>query len=348
MNHPRLIGIAAGAVAMTLVALPAAAETYNLKIAHFVTPKHSYSQWIVRWSQELTKKSNGQLKFKIFPGSQLGPPPKYYDLARRGQADIVWSAHGFTPGRFPLTEISNLPYLVGSAEIGTKVLNDPVLRKKYLDPEHKGVKVLMLLTHQPGNINTAKRAVRRLEDIKGLRLRFASATIRDFISALGGTPVGMPPTRISESMQKGTIDGAVIDYGGAGLAFRMGPVTKYTTEMYSYVTSFCFCMNARSWKRLPANLKKLINDSLAGREGEVGREWDKLDDIGKRLMMKAGMTPIKLSSAEHARFRAVGAKVADAKLAKLEKRGLPARAVYKLMQELSAKHSKTSRNFWVK
>ena len=96
------------------------------------------------------------------------------------------------------------------AEIGTKVMNDPVLRKKYLDPEHKGVKVLMLLTHQPGNINTAKKAVRRLEDIKGLRLRFASATIRDFITALGGTPVGMPPTRITESMQKGTIDGAVM------------------------------------------------------------------------------------------------------------------------------------------
>ncbi|MDH3234126.1 MAG: C4-dicarboxylate ABC transporter, partial [Alphaproteobacteria bacterium] len=120
MKHPRLIGMAAGAAAVALTALPAAAENFDLKIAHFVTPKHSYSQWIVRWSQELTKKSNGQLKFKIFPGSQLGPPPKYYDMARRGQADIVWSAHGFTPGRFPLTELSNLPYLVGSAEIGTK------------------------------------------------------------------------------------------------------------------------------------------------------------------------------------------------------------------------------------
>jgi len=348
MTQVRLTGLLAGAAALTIAALPAAAETYNLKIAHFVTPKHSYSQWIVRWSKELTRKSNGQLKFKIYPSSQLGPPPKYYDIARRGIADIIWTAHGFTPGRFPLTEISNLPYLVGSAEIGTKVMNDPVLRKKYLDPEHKGVHVLMLLTHQPGNINTAKVPVRKIEDIKGLRLRFASATIKDFIAALGGVPVGMPPTRITESMQKGTIDGAVIDYGGAGLAFRMGPVTKYTTEMYSYVTSFCLCMNQRSWDRLPAKLKKLINDSLAGREGEVGREWDKLDDIGKKLMMKAGTTPIKLTAAEHARFRAVGAKVAEAKLAELEKRGLPARAVYKLMQELSAKHAKTSRTFWVK
>ncbi len=92
--------------------------------------------------------------------------------------------------------------------------------------------------------------------MKGMRLRFSSATIKDFISALGGTPVGLPPTQIVESMQKGTIDGALIDYGGAGIAFKIGPVTKYTTEMYSYVTSFCICMNQRSFDRLPANLQE--------------------------------------------------------------------------------------------
>ena len=345
MTHARLTGLLAGA--MALAALPAAAQTYELKIAHFVTPKHSYSQWIARWARALETKSKGALKFKIFPGSQLGPPPKYYDMARRGQADITWLAHGFTPGRFPLTELSNLPYLVGSAEIGTKVLNDKTLRAKFLDAEHKGVKVLMLLTHQPGNIHTARKPVRSIDDIKGLRLRFASATIRDFIAALGGTPVGLPPTRIAESMQKGTIDGAVIDYGGGGIAFRIGPVTKYTAEVYSYVTSFCLCMNRRSYDRLPANLRKLIDESVSGREKEVGHEWDKLDAIGKRLMLKAGTTPLKLSSAEHARFRAVGARVTEAKLAELEKRGLPARAVHKLMRELAARHAKTSRSFWV-
>ncbi|MHA1536181.1 MAG: TRAP transporter substrate-binding protein [Alphaproteobacteria bacterium] len=348
MARARLTGPLAGALLLALASLPAEAQTYELKIAHFITPKHSFSQWIVRWARALETKSKGALKFKIFPGSQLGPPTKYYDMARRGQADITWFAHGFTPGRFPLTELSNLPYLVGSAETGTKVLNDRVLRSKYLEAEHKGVKVLMLLTHQPGNIHTAKKPVRSIDDIKGLRLRFASATIHSFIAALGGTPVGLPPTRIAESMQKGTIDGAVIDYGGGGIAFRIGPVTKYTTEVYSYVTSFCLCMNQRSYERLPANLRKLIDESVSGREKEVGHEWDKLDAIGKRLMLKAGTTAIVLSSAEHARFRAVGAKVTEAKLAELEKRGLPARAVHKMMRELAAFHAKTSRSFWVK
>src|SRR5437870_1246636 len=78
-----------------------------------------------------------------------GSRQQHYDFARTGQADIVWFLHGATPGRFPLTELIQLPYTVGSAEIGTKVLNDADLRGKYLDAEHKGVKVLLLFTHQP-------------------------------------------------------------------------------------------------------------------------------------------------------------------------------------------------------
>ena len=71
--------------------------------------------------------------------------------------------------------------------------------------------------------------------MKGMRIRFASPTVRDFIAGLGATPVGVQPTEILEQLQKGGIDGAFIDYGGAGIAFKMGGTVKYSTEMYSYV-----------------------------------------------------------------------------------------------------------------
>ena len=82
------------------------------------------TKWIMQWGEKLEKASNGKLVFKHFPGAQMAPTPAHYDLARTGQADVSWFLHGGTPGRFPLTEISHLPYMVGSAEIGTKVLND--------------------------------------------------------------------------------------------------------------------------------------------------------------------------------------------------------------------------------
>jgi TRAP-type transport system periplasmic protein len=335
------------AIAAALVCLPAAAQQkYEVKVAEFVGPQHFMTQWLVKWGEKLEKASNGRLAFKHFPGAQMAATPAHYDLARTGQADVSWFLHGGTPGRFPLTEISHLPYMVGSAEIGTKVLNDATLRSKYLDAEHKGVKVLLLLTHQPGNIHTTKKAIRTTEDMRGLRIRFSSPTIRDFVAALGGTPVGVPPPDQLEMLQKGTLDGVFIDYGGAGIAFKMGGTLKYTTEMYSYVGSFGVAMNPDFYKKLPAELRKLVDESTVGVEKEVGEGWDALDAIGKKLLVEGGDEPIRLSSAEDAKFRKTGEQVVEAKLKELEGKKLPARAVYKMMKSLSEKHAANSKNFW--
>src|SRR5919201_4625091 len=250
------------AVLTVLSAIPvAAAQAIELKLDYFVGDQHAMSQWLVKWANNLEKDSGGRITVKRFPGSQMGPVQQHYDFVRTGQADVAWFLHGSTPGRFPLTEIVQVPYLVGSAEIGTKVLNDPELRSKYLDAEHRGVKVLLLLTHQPGNVHTTKKPIRTVDDMKGLRIRFASPTIRDFVAALGGTPVGVLPTEQVEQLQKGTIDGVFIDYGGAGIAFKMGGVLKHSTEMYSYVASFGVVMNEETWKKLPPELQKLVTQS---------------------------------------------------------------------------------------
>jgi TRAP-type transport system periplasmic protein len=335
-----LMGLLAGA----LLASPVHAQTYEIKVAHFVPAGHPISKYLEAWGQELEKKSNGRFVVKQFPGSQMGPTPTYYDHARKGTAEVTWFLHGATPGRFPLTELIQLPYMVGSAEIGCKVLNDPALRK-YLDAEHKGVHVLYLMTHQPGNIHTRDKAVHSPEDMKGLRIRFASATIKDFVAALGGTPVGVPPPDQAENLQKGTIDGVFIDYGGA-FTFKIGPLIKHTTEMYSYVSSFGVAINPAFYNKLPADLRKLIDDTTKNAPNEVGKLWDALDAPGKKYMIDNGDTPIKLTAEENGQFKKIGQQVAEAKIKELEDKKLPARDVYKLMNELAAKYEKDSFSFW--
>src|SRR5262245_22372562 len=285
---PRTTGAGlAFSLSLIFLVVPAAwaQPKYDMKLAYFVGDQHAMSQWLIKWSEKLEKDSGGRLAIKRFPASQMGPVQQHYDFARTGQADIVWFLHGATPGRFPLTELIQLPYTAGSAEIGTKVLNDADLRGKYLDAEHRGVKVLLLFTHQPGNVHTTKKPIRGAEDMKGLRIRFASPTIRDFIAALGGTPVGVLPTEQVEQLQKGTIDGVFIDYGGAGIAFKMGGILKYSTEMYSYVSSFGMDMIQEVWNELTPDLQALVTKSISGVEKEVGEAWDGLDVPGKKALI---------------------------------------------------------------
>ena len=336
----------AAAAALALAAPVAAQDKHEVKVAAFVGAQHFMSKWLVQWGEKLEKASGGRLVFKHFPGASMAPVPGHYDLAASGRAEVSWFLHGSTPGRFPLTELVHLPYVVGSAEIGTKVINDAQLRARYLDAEHRGVKVLLLLTHQPGNIHTTKKAVRTTDDMRGLRLRPASPTIGSFITALGGTPVGISPADQLDAMQKGTLDGSFIDYGGAGIAFKMGGTIKHTTEMYSYVSSFGVAMNPAFYNRLPADLRKMVDDSVKGVEKEVGMGWDALDDVGKKLLLDGGGEAIKLTSAEDAKFRKAGDQVTEARLKELEGKGLPARQAFTLIKSLSEKHAKDSRNFW--
>src|SRR5258706_3792572 len=335
-----------GAILAALISFSVQAQKTEMKLAYFVTDQHAMSQWLIKWSEHLEKASGGRLVVKRFPSAQMGPTPGHYDFARTGQADVSWFLHGGTPGRFPLTEIINLPFMAGSAEIGTKVLNDAALRAKYLDAEHKGIKLLMLFTHQPGGPHTTKKAIRNLDDFKGLRLRFASPTVRDLVQALGATPVGVPPTEIAEQLQKGTIDGAFMDYGGVGIAFKLGGTIKYSTELYAYVTSFGLGMNEDFWNGLAPDLKKLVTDSVTGKEAEVGQAWDALDVPGKKAVIDGGAEAIRFSAAESAKVRKIGAEVSEAKVKEYESKGLPGRAVYEQMRSLAEKHAKTSKSFW--
>jgi len=340
------VGLTAGlALGMVLPATPANAESHTLKFAPLGSGKHPASKRFRQWTKDIEAKSGGRIKIAIVPPDKRAPYPKRHAMVLSGAADISWLLHGFSPGKFPLTGLSGLPDLVGSAEAGSKMLNDPALKRAYLDREHKGMKALLLFTSSPVNLFLATGPVKGIADMKGKRIRAATVTMRSFIAALGATPVRVPAPRMLDAMKKGTLHGTLTDYGGAAIAFRLAPVTKHVTEIYSSVASFCLCMNAGTYQRLPADLRKLIDQSFVGIEAEIGKGFDGLDPIGKRIMLKAGVKPVKLSTAEAAKFRTIGAQVAAARVAALEKRGLPARAAYTMMQKLAAKHGAGSKDF---
>jgi TRAP-type transport system periplasmic protein len=320
-------------------------QVYNLKLGHFISPGHVFAQYLQRWVDELKKRSAGRLNITVFPANEMGPVQNYFEYARSGVADITWYLTGATPGRFPLTEIIQLPYMAGSAEIGIKTLNDPEVLE-LIQPEYQGVKILYLLTSPPGNVFTSSKPVRSVGDMKGLRIRFASATIKTFIAALGATPVGVPTSGIADAMQKHTIDGCFLDYGGADTAFHLGGIIKYSTEIYAYVSSFGVVMNSAAYAKLPPDLQKLIEDTTRPSIDEVGKVWDSADAPGKKYLVSEGDTPIELAPDQDALFKKIGADDTARVLADLDRKGLPATKVYTAMSAAAAKYAKTSFSFW--
>ncbi|MEM8662856.1 MAG: TRAP transporter substrate-binding protein, partial [Pseudomonadota bacterium] len=264
-----------GAVAaLALATLPiigaaSAQDSVNMKLGHFLPAPHPMAKYLESWAETLAKESDGRLKIDVFPGGQMGPVPEYYDMTRKGVIDIGWILHGATSDRFPLTGLIDIPFTVDSAVHGTRILNDPAMRE-HLDPEHRGVKVLYLFTHQPAQIHTAGKAVATPADLEGLRIRFPSATAKAFLDEMGAASVGLPPTQIAENLQKNVIDGVVIDYGGAGIAFKLGGLVDHVTEFDGYVTSFALVMNKDAYASIPDDLKPLFDESITDISDEVG------------------------------------------------------------------------------
>lgn len=330
------------AAAALLAHVPAGAqETYTLKVANFTPAGASSSRWFEQKKKELAEKTDGKLQLQMYYGSSMGPLPRHYDLARTGVSDMSFFQHGVTRGRFPLVELTHLPYLfppgAKGSVVGAKVAAD--LMEEYLGPEHKGTKPIWIVYNRPSGVYDSSKPIRTVADLKGRRYRTPTPTDAEMLKLLGGVPIGMPATEMAESLQKGTLDGVVTDPMGI-FAFKMSGLVKYYTPTFVSAISFGLAMNPESYKKLPAEYRELI-DQLGTKESAVKMASLSWGDFPAFLdyMEKANIEDVPLSPEADAEMRKAAQKVVEEKLADLEDKGLPAREVYGKMKELSAKYA---------
>lgn len=336
--------IAACAAGAALLAGGAAAQqkTYELKVAVFAPKPSTTTRWFEEAKADLAKKSDGRLKMEMFYGSSMGPMPRHYELARKGVADMAFFQHGVTPGRFPLTELTHAPYLFPPGAKGAVVAAKAVadVMDEHLRPEHKGTRALWVVFNRPSGVYDSRKPIRSLADLEGRRYRAPTPTDVVMMKALGALPIGMPATHMAESLQKGTIDGVVTDPMGI-FAFKLGGLVKHYTPMFVSVISFGLAMNAKSYDRLPGDLKALV-DGLATKESAVRMgtySWGQDPPPFTAYMKGLELDRVALSKEADAEMRALAKKVVDERIAGLEKKGLPARKVHDRLTALSARYA---------
>ncbi|HEX9812660.1 MAG TPA: TRAP transporter substrate-binding protein [Burkholderiales bacterium] len=327
-----LVGVVGGATGPTLDAF--AQSPIVLKVSHFLPPGHSISKGLVEWGEELKNRSNGRLQLDVYPAGKLGPPPKQYDLAVNGDVDISLALHGYTPGKFPLTEVAQLPFVVEEGAASSARLTE--LAPKYLAKEHLGVKILFLLSSPPLKIHLAHKRIDSVADFKGLRLRYSGAPVGEAVKALGGLPVEMAPGKVAEAMKKGELDGAIFPYE-AVRPFHIHEVSKYSVEPGFNSVTFFLVMNEKKYSQLPKDLKKLIDDTTGPEAARrYGAQLDAQEDLGRKVMIASGVEIIHLSEAALSRIELATVRYTKRALGELESRGMPANTVFLQMVSANA------------
>ena len=300
---------------VSLIALPINAAEINLTISHFLSPKAPpHTKFIAPWAAKIEKESNGRIKFQIFPAMSLGgKPPHLYSQVRDGTADIAWTLIGYTAGVFPRAEVFELPSVhQNSAYATTMAIQDNF---KLIAQDFKDVKPILIHAHGGNALHLTKGCVDNVSGLKGLKLRTPSRSGGWYISQLGAEPVGMPVPALPQALSKGTVQGALLPFE-IFPPYKIHELTKCSitgTNNTRFGTSvFMFAMNKDSYNKLPADLKKIIdNNSGKAIAADAGRLWDAIELPGQK-MQKATGSPVKVFSpnATKEMYR-IGEKVAE-------------------------------------
>lgn len=263
-------------------------DTTVLRFSHFYPSTSDINQQIFEpWAKKIESDSNGRLKVEVYPSATLSKADSAYESTVNGVIDIGSQVQGYTSGRFPLTQIAELPGLSNSSTqtgcILQTLYDDGVISSEYEDSH-----LLFMFATGPGSLHTTNKPIKVPDDMKGLRIRRPSTVAGDLIESMGASPVGLPANDIYTSLQRGVVDGLSFPWE-AMKTFKLDEITKYHTNVPFYSSALVVTMNKEKYESLPDDLKKVIDDNSGMTwSKKVGEMWDKTDKEGLQAARDKG------------------------------------------------------------
>ncbi|MBV9346496.1 MAG: TRAP transporter substrate-binding protein [Pseudolabrys sp.] len=332
--------LAYAALAAAVLATPALAQekTFELKLSHWVPASHPLQKALEDWGAAVEQASGGTLKYKVFPAQQLGKAFDHYDMARDGIADLTYINPGYQPGRFPVIAAGELPFLMSDAKGGSMGLD--AWYRKYAEKEMKDVKFCLAFIHAASGIHSRTKKIVVPDDIRGMKVRPADATIANFVTQLGGTNVQSSAPEVRDIIERGVADAVTFPWGSLVL-FGIDKVTKYHMDAPLYVTTFALVFNKDRYNEMSPRQKKAVDDNCnTEAAGRVGEPWGKFEDAGiDKVKAQSGHEVYKLTAAETEAWKKAAAPLEKSWADGVKKVGLDPDAAMKELRAELGKHN---------
>ena len=290
MKH---LSLALVAVAAALAAPLAGAQTV-LTVSTWLPPTHGMSMAQKEWCDLLEKNTAGKMKCNILPRGVTNAPGTF-DAVKNGLADLSFTVHGYTPGRFLYTQMAEFPFLGNTSEPISVAFNRVASRHPEFVAEEQGVKIITFFTHGPGIVFNTKRPITKVEDLAGLKFRVGGGMVNEISKNLGMNVTLKPAPDSYELLSGGVMDGTLFPAESTE-SFKIDKIIRYATTFPGglYNTSFVFMMNQGRYDKLTADEKKAV-DAISGEVAArlFGRAWDNVDRRATALMQVNGVQIVK-------------------------------------------------------
>ena len=287
-------------------------DSVTVNLGHPFPARHPIqARALEPWAVQVNEVTGGTVTVEFFAGGALGPAPQTYENAVSGAADIGWALQGYTPGRFPVTDVIEMPFTFSSASQATDVLWTLYEEFEEFQNEYSDVKLLGMWVHDVGDMWIAEGRVDTIADIEGLTLRAPSPVQNAVISALGGNPVGMPAPELYDSLERGVIDGLFIANSGL-TSFNLYEVLESGVQCNCYVAAQFLAMNLGTWDSL-SDAQRAAIEEVSGRvlSMNAAAVYDAAYESAAERVVEAGIEKVQLDEAEFAQWRAATQGVID-------------------------------------
>ncbi len=305
-------------------ATPALAETIELKFATGFSPKHTMQVKVFEpWAKKISELTGGKVKVTFFPGGALGKAPETYSIVEKGIADMGYFLHDYTPGRFPMTTVFELPFMVPNSTKLSSAMWKTYEKIPAFQKEYRKVKPLALFGHPGGHFGTTKKPIKTIDDFKGLKIRTVSPSVTEALKIFGAVPVSMPVTETYAALERGVVDGTVVPWEGF-VIFKFDDLIKYVTEADFYTVTMAVVMNKRKWKSLPKDVQKVIDEN-SGMSFSLacGKAFDEVEPLMKKKCVGRGIEVLKFSPEDMQKLKDLTMPLRTKWVKEMKAKGLP-------------------------
>lgn len=283
---------------------PGRAEPVTLKLGFPPPPvSNFYGGALVPWSQEIEKATGGEVKIQIYPGGVLADHRNAYDRVLNEVADIVFGLHGILGKTFQKSTVTGLPGFPATGAQCTAALWQLYVTGVIAD-EYEKVRPLAFTCFPPTGI-VSHKALRSLDDVKGMKVSVNSRLYGQEVEILGGAPITLATTELYQSLQRGTIDAAVV--GMAALAaYKLQEVANYYVDAPLGQTTEYLIMNKQSYAKLSDAARKAFDGTTgAPLSALLAKAGNEENQMGVRLVEGVpGKTVTKIGAADLPKLRA--------------------------------------------
>ena len=249
-------------MALALAAPAGAQQPIIIKFSHVVavnTPKGKGADYFKKLAEERT---NGKVKVEVYPNSSLFKDGEEMEALQLGSVQMLApSVSKFGPLGAREFEIFDLPFLFDSYDDLHKVTDGPIGKALFKKLESKGITGLAYWVNGFKDMS-ANKALRKPEDMKGLKMRIQSSKVLESeMRAFGALPQVMAFSEVYQAMQTGVVDGSENPPSNF-YTQKMYEVQKYLSLTDHGVIEYAVIVNKKFWDGLPADIRTTLEAAM--------------------------------------------------------------------------------------